>query len=203
MTTYTNNVPQGNQRIADTQVPIQANFGFLQTAIGTEHNFNTTDPTKTYHLQASMPNQAVNPAIPAGTNGVYYVSGNSPRFKSSLGDGSLLFPNAYIQFNGNGANGPLNAGGNSIRSSFNINAAASTKNGTGDYTITFATPLASANYLVLITGMRGSAGEVFGFVDSDGTYSDNLTTGFVNIGFQSSGGSARNVLMGSVFIFGA
>jgi hypothetical protein len=80
MTTYTNNIPQGNQTIASTQPLIQANFGFLQSAINQEHNFNTTDPTQTYHLQASMPNISDPGSLPSGTNGIYYVNGGFPKF---------------------------------------------------------------------------------------------------------------------------
>lgn len=77
---YTNNTPQANQQIASTQGPILANFQFIQSSIGQEHNFNASDPTQTYHLKASMPNIALSPAIPGGCNGVFFVSNNSPYF---------------------------------------------------------------------------------------------------------------------------
>lgn len=81
MPTYTFNVPQANQQIAATQGPILENFTYLQTSIGTEHNFDVTDPAKTYHLQASMPNRALDPAaLPAGTNGMYYIKGGVPKY---------------------------------------------------------------------------------------------------------------------------
>jgi len=79
---YTNNVPQGNQTIASTTDPIRANFAFLDTSVGTEHNFDITDASKTYHLQASMPNKVSDPVgpLPVGTNGMYYVKGGGPKF---------------------------------------------------------------------------------------------------------------------------
>lgn len=80
---YTNNVPQGNQQIATTQPIIQANFGFLQTGIGTEHKFTAAGTgTDMYHLQASMPNKSISPvpSLPAGTNGQYCVSSGSAYF---------------------------------------------------------------------------------------------------------------------------
>jgi len=79
---YTNNVPQGNQTIANSQPQIQANFGFLDTGIGTEHNFNAAGSgTDMYHLQASMPNRTLDPvALPADTNGMYYVRAGGARF---------------------------------------------------------------------------------------------------------------------------
>ena len=92
---YTNNVPQSNQRIADTQPLIQANFGFLEDAIGQEHNFNATDPTQTYHLQASMPNEADPSALPDGTNGIYYVGAGQPKFYNANGAFFLTPSTAY------------------------------------------------------------------------------------------------------------
>lgn len=81
MTVYTNNVPQKNQTIAQTTDPIRNNFAFLDDAIDQEHNFDITDPTKTYHKQAAMPDIGSAPvAVPAGTNGMYYVIGSEARF---------------------------------------------------------------------------------------------------------------------------
>lgn len=77
---YDNNVPQATQTIAQTQPIINENFAFLDSAIDQEHNFDVTDATKTYHKQASMPNQADPVALPAGTDGIYYVNGGLPKF---------------------------------------------------------------------------------------------------------------------------
>ncbi len=78
--TYTNNVPQATQTIAFTQPLIQSNFSFLENSIGQEHNFDSTDATKTYHKQASMPNRADPVGLPAATNGMFYVSSGLPKF---------------------------------------------------------------------------------------------------------------------------
>ncbi len=78
--TYTNNVPQGNQTIASTTDPIRNNFAFLEDSIGQEHNFDSSDATKTWHLQAAMPNSAGAPTKPVGTDGVYYIDGGEPKF---------------------------------------------------------------------------------------------------------------------------
>lgn len=78
---YTNNVPQGNQQIATTQPLIQANFGFLNTGLAVEHNFNAAGSgSDMYHLKASMPNLGLSPALPAGTSGVYFVSSGGAYF---------------------------------------------------------------------------------------------------------------------------
>ncbi len=82
---YTSNVPQGNQQIATTQPTIQANFGFIPAAFSAEHNFNASgDGSDTYHKFTSMPNQADPSALPAGTNGQYYVSGGVPKFYNTV-----------------------------------------------------------------------------------------------------------------------
>jgi hypothetical protein len=89
--TYTPNVPQVNQTIAASQPIINTNFTLLPQFIGQEHNYVANAPASCYHLQASMPNKVANPALPASTNGQYYVcsvSANSvPKFKSdTFGD---------------------------------------------------------------------------------------------------------------------
>lgn len=91
---YTNNVPQGNQTIAQTQPLILGNFGFIQTDLDVEHIFNGNAPFGTQaegtHIQASMPNQASPPALGTGIAGIYYVSGNLPHFKNSTTDYTLV-----------------------------------------------------------------------------------------------------------------
>lgn len=86
---YDQTVPQGSQQIATTQPIIQANFTYLQTGIGTEHNFDTTDATKMHHLKASMPNHAAfaPAALPTGTNGTFYVqTGGKAAFYDGTND---------------------------------------------------------------------------------------------------------------------
>lgn len=88
---YTNNVPQANQRISDTQAPILANFTFLPLSIGQEHNFDSTDATLTYHLKASMPSMA-DPigALPSPLSGVYYVNSAFPKFYNTAAGASFI-----------------------------------------------------------------------------------------------------------------
>lgn len=73
---YTNNVPQGNQTIAQTTDPIRNNFAFIETDLQVEHQFNgnVVGLAEGVHLKASMPNRALSPALPANTNGIYFVS---------------------------------------------------------------------------------------------------------------------------------
>ena len=55
---------------------------------------------------------------------------------------------AWVNFNGTTSPG-------TIRSSYNVSSV--TKNGTGDYTVNFATPMSDANYASLITSTYGSS----------------------------------------------
>lgn len=198
MPSYTNNVPQANQQISTTQTPIQNNFDYIQKAVGQEHNFvaNDTDPTHTYHLLASMPNRALSPALPAGTNGVYFVSGGIAYFY----DGTLNYPlspfcvRAAVNFDGV-------PGSPTIRSSFNVTSV--TKNGTGDYTINFTTALPSNNYLVQCTGMRNSNDDISnGQVRGTATYGNSVSTTSLRVQFNGGSSSLADVLMGNVIVFG-
>lgn len=80
--TYTPNVPQANQTIAQTTSPIRDNFTYLDDALQEEHSFNGSAPGVLVgtHLRTSMPNQADPGSLPAGTNGTYYVNGGNPKF---------------------------------------------------------------------------------------------------------------------------
>jgi hypothetical protein len=84
---YTQNTPQASDAIATTQPLIEANFQFLQTGIGVEHNFNASGSgTDMYHLQASMPNNGLDPpALVSGTRGVYYVFNALPKYANASG----------------------------------------------------------------------------------------------------------------------
>jgi hypothetical protein len=105
MVSYTNNTPQANQTIAQTQPLILNNFAFLANSIGEEHNFNAAgNGTDTYHLQASMPNQALSPALPASTNGMYFVSSARPYFWDGTTNYNL-FTSFYASGNNTVANG--------------------------------------------------------------------------------------------------
>jgi hypothetical protein len=102
---YTNNVPQGNQTIANSQPQIQANFGFIQTDLQVEHIFNGNTPFGTQaegtHIQASMPNQTVDPSsLPTGTAGIYYVKGGVPKFYNTAANFITMGANNMVPFSG-------------------------------------------------------------------------------------------------------
>ena len=210
---YTSNVPQASQAIATTQPIIQANFGFLAASIGQEHNFNASGTgTDTYHKFCSMPNRSGGDpvALPAGTNGQFYVVNSTAKFYNTtqVGGNLLGAVNMQINFSGGGTAGNLAGGGGSgnlINGSFNVNTATSTKDSTGVYTIRFTNPLPSVTGAVLITGMRKtstSAKECFGFIQGAAAIGSSFTTSLITVAFQTSGGNPVDVIMGSVIIFG-
>lgn len=105
-------VPQGNQTIAATQVPILTNFAFLQTGLNKEHNFDATGTgTNMYHRFASMPDNA-DPGAPTGVStGTYYVNNSSPYFRNALGIFKIVncFPgDAYFRTSTTFLSGPTN-----------------------------------------------------------------------------------------------
>src|SRR5574338_1201850 len=83
--TYTPNVPQSNQTIAQTTNPIKNNFTYLDTTLKVEHSFNGNAPgvADGTHLHTSMPNQADPGSLPTGTNGQYYVNSGRPKDRKS------------------------------------------------------------------------------------------------------------------------
>jgi hypothetical protein len=61
---------------------------------------------------------------------------------------------AWVNFDGTGTFSP-NPSTTKIRAAFNVTSI--TDNGLGDYTVTFTTALADANYAVIVTGDRATA----------------------------------------------
>jgi hypothetical protein len=100
-----------------------------------------------------------------------------------------------------GANGTLNALASTlIRSSYNVSSIS--KNGTGDYTVNFATAMADANYSAIGSGTNATAlttTAAFTLTTLPSSYS----TGSVRFLAQyGNGGTAYDVTFGSVQIFG-
>jgi hypothetical protein len=94
---------------------------------------------------------------------------------------------AWVNFNGTTSPG-------TIRSSYNVSSV--TKNGTGDYTVNFTTPMADANYSANVTGATPTAS--IGLVNIT---RGNPTTSLIYVASSSSGGLADTTFVG-VAIFG-
>ena len=79
--TYTKNVPQGNQQIASTQVPILNNFSYIDTAMKINHTWNGNaigSEAPGSHQKIAFPNQGSDIAsLPTGIADVLYsIAGN-------------------------------------------------------------------------------------------------------------------------------
>ena len=100
---------------------------------------------------------------------------------------------AWVNFNGTTSPG-------TIRSSYNVSSV--TKNGTGDYTITFTTPMSDANYTFTfgggVTAGYGDTGAV-AFRIKDGVAPTSSAIRIVNAGGTLS---ILDTIYGSVAIFG-
>jgi hypothetical protein len=134
-----------------------------------------------------------------GVSQLYFYNGTTDmKITPALTLGATI--KACVNFDGTGAFGLIPSG--DIRSQFNISSINHTDD--GEYTITFATPLADSNYIVLLCGMRkdSSSKPVYGFVNSAPTYETSVTKEFVKIKFTGET-DFRDVLMGNVIIYNA
>lgn len=79
---YDNNTPLPTDTIASTTDPIRNNFAFIQTDLQEEHSFNSNlaGVAEGAHKKVSMPNLVGAPALPAGTDGMYYVLAGQAKY---------------------------------------------------------------------------------------------------------------------------
>jgi hypothetical protein len=109
---------------------------------------------------------------------------------------SIQLAKAWVNFDG------TTATPSTIRSSYNVSSI--TKNGTGDYTVNFASAMADANYSVTITASsEGNGFFVGGSVNSLSTDTTAPSTSAVRIFTSLSGNNARiSSVYTNVQIFG-
>lgn len=103
---------------------------------------------------------------------------------------------AWVNFNGTGTV--------AIRASYNVSSI--TDNGTGDYTINFASALADANYAAVATGVSRISSEglvqVIGYASSDAVNPTTYTASAVRVfSKNSSGAGGSDTALVSVAIF--
>jgi hypothetical protein len=184
--------------------PAQANTNFtrLKTIINADHVFNdTTGADDGAHRQMTLVARATPVGLPTGTNAIAYTkidgSGRAQlRFYNGVTDEAITPPYivAMVNFNGSGV-----VGNQTIRSQVNVSTVS--KTATGTYTITFTTPLVDDNYIVQLTGMRGTAADVSnGCILGSPTYSSSVTAASLKVQFVGGDGTPRDVIMGNVLI---
>jgi hypothetical protein len=178
----------------------QTNMTRLQTLLGADHQFNLTAAANDgWHNLIHMTQQAPSGAL-AATGRLYvktagsfvqlfYMDDNGREYQITPG---II---AAVNFNGTGA-----VGLQSIRSALNVTSV--DKTATGAYTINFTTPIATNNYVAVITGMRNSSGSTTnGFVKGSATYNNSVNASYLKIEFQGGTTSLNDVLMGNVLIY--
>ena len=90
------------------------------------------------------------------------VSGSPPTINDGTGTQIGTLCRAWVNFNGL-------SGSVGIRSAFNVSSV--TRNGTGDYTVTFTNAMTDANYATSATVLFGTIGNKGGIeVDSTGSF---------------------------------
>lgn len=197
--TFNPSVPLNSDSPSIFPAQNQTNMSRLQILLGADHQFNLTAAADDgYHNLIHLTQQA--PAGVLAATGRAYVKSTGGLiqlfYMDDAGREYQISPGilASVNFNGTGA-----VGAQTLRSSSNVTSVM--KTATGLYTVNFTTPIANVNYIVNVTGMRGSANEAFGFIQGSATYSDSVTAALVKIGFQSSSGNARDVIMGNVTVY--
>jgi hypothetical protein len=128
------------------------------------------------------------------TNGIVQTADGSGVMKLQS-NGVTTNALAWVNFNGTGTV--------AIRSSYNVSSI--TDNGTGDYTVNFATALSDANYSAV-----GSASPAYGSANTIGTqlFTDGSvnevapTTSAIRIKTANTSGTAIDVKYACVSIFG-
>ncbi len=198
---YNASIPLNSDSPSIFPAQSQTNYSRLQTLVGADHQFNLSAAGNDgYHNLVHLTLQAPSGAL--ANTGRLYVKSSAGKVNAFYMDDAAaeyqITPTmpirASVNFNGTGA-----VGAQAIRSQFNV--ASVTKTATGLYTITYTTAMPTADYMTLVTGMKNSSGEVFGFIQGDPAAITSQTTTSVKIGFENFNGSARDVIIGSVTIF--
>ncbi len=195
------NIPNAGQSPGLFPAQMNTDLARLKTIINAEHVFNdTAGVTDGVHRQMTTINRADPVSLIPGTNAVLYT-------KSKSGASQLFFYNgvniqqitpfaqivkAMVNFNGIPSSP-------TIRSASNVSSI--TKNGTGDYTINFATPIANDNYVVQITGMRNSSGSgSFGCVAGTSTYTNSVKVGSLHVNFFNTQSDLTDAFMANIVV---
>jgi hypothetical protein len=146
-TTWISAIAGANTATTDTNQTITGVKTFTQPIVGSVTGNAATATTlatsRTFNLSGDVTgvaqsfNGSANIVIPS-------TIANNAVTVSKLGTNEQKqICKAWVNFNGTTSPG-------TIRSSFNVSSV--TKNGTGNYTVNFATPMADANYSTLLTG---------------------------------------------------
>jgi hypothetical protein len=159
--------------------------------------FSTNESTAVSQIDASG---SISGILALATSGTERARIDSTGQQSSvIPGGSTLYPEykcrAWVNFNGTGTV--------AIRASGNVSSI--TDNGTGDYTVNFATAMPDANYNCVSTAVQSSTPTVVNFAPLVGTDSDTAlvlySTTQVRLNARRSGTTLNDSTLCSVAIF--
>lgn len=176
----------------------QTNMARLQTIVSSDHQFNLSAAADDgYHNLIHMTQQA--PAGVLAATGRAYAKSSAGRihqfYMDDTGAEYQITPTmpirAAVNFNG--------IAGAVIRSAYNVSGV--TRNGNGDYTITYTTAMPDTNYIAQVTGMRDSNSFAIASVKGNATYTNAVTTTTIRVIFFDNASNPHDVLMGNVTIF--
>ena len=207
--TYDPGIPNASNSPGIFPAQSQANFGRLQTLLGADHQFNNSAATTDgWHNLVHMIPPNPDPTGALSGYGRLYSKADSGgvqqlHFMTDAGSEYQITP----AYSGAGIVAAVNFDGVSgavIRSQLNVTSV--TRSSTGRYRINFTNPIANANYIATVTGMRNttsSAGVIpcMGFVMANATYSNSVSTTYLDIGFAGLSQAAVDVIMGNVVIY--
>lgn len=201
--TFDPNVPNAGQSPGLFPAQMNTDLARLKTIINAEHVFNdTTAVTDGVHRQMTTIDRADPSTLITGTNAVLYskaISGASQLFFYNGVNVQQITPfaqtiKAMVNFNG-----MLPSGVIVPRSQVNVTTV--TKTATGRYTLTFTTPIANDNYVVLITGMRDDpASGSFGCVTGAATYTDSVKVTSLKVTFFNTQTTFTDPFMANIVV---
>lgn len=154
--TYNPNIPQANQLISASQLPIQTNFAIIDdptVGFGVNHVQLTAATNQGRHTKIDFTQQPAGPGPgslatqlclfqqasnpPGGTNSELFFQRDGVAAITQLTGGGIT-SGAWCQFNGN------TAGTNPPTEGFNVTSVK--RNNPGDYTLNFTRNFATSNY---------------------------------------------------------
>lgn len=190
------------------------NWARLEAIIDADHNFtDSTASNEGYHQIIHWIKESSDPSYISGTAQTYVkdvedltlntVAVTSQHMFHRSSDGTTqredpITPvpvRAYVNFNGIGTP--------AIRSSYNVDAVTRFSGNTGEYLIEFVAGALPTNaFAVVITGMRNTNSSVSGYVRGNASYNTAMQTASIIVKFENLSSEDRDVLMGSVIIYG-
>ena len=189
-------IPQNSDSPSTFPGQAQTNWGRLNTLIAADHQFNNAAAANDgYHNLVHLAPQA--PAGALASTGRLYSKLSAGRihafYMDDTGASYQMSPTMPIR-------AAVNFSGNTINSGYNVASVAKGALDSGIYKITFTTPMPSVNYIVQVTGMRGTAGKTIIGCVYGGTYGTPNNVNDVTVQFFKDDGTTYDVQMGCVTI---